>query len=620
MPVKTDEYKEKLERYDSVEDLRYLYSVKILEILKEIIKCKNSNIPFKPSRWFKRRYSQSPERREQRVGRQFFYAAKEWLEHRGYLKRGYKITEKGHGAFLLLETFLEPPARESVDLTILWETKSKAECSIEAENMNAFDKLDILTHPDILDKSAELLYNLLFQGPRNFDFSIKVSGGSQNPKILGLFHIMRIVQGRIIDGSLSKVPLKNRKYLESSREWVAEGYRKVWTDLAEDALSKRKKKQPINIRDYHGFIRPGIIKLIKEDTDVKKWIDAKLDQDPNFFMPHIFWVHLGFKQRHSLEEIDATPVTYISLISWSGFEKVIIDLRHALDITKDHDDEPQRILHFCESLSPFILQLMTGRKGKLKDLYEAWRILRRKYENTLPVLSRILDAALEKYLINNRIPSVNLLEVLSDLKEKKRNISETIVMIREGKYDISVSSEKNPKTHLVEVFGSLLDPKERKSLLKHGIFREVGKVKRVGWKLSFDRFSNSRQEAVLNFVQTQDHNDVYYTTVFEVDDNVYEHLLTREMGSEKAKWKRKEPISDRSFRPKKLDSKFGEVEIFVIPEKGRSLAATTVYSKYVQIVKCGIEKSYKGKMEEVNFRALYRAVKESNAQLRSALR
>jgi len=168
-------------------------------------------------------------------------------------------------------------------------------------------------------------------------------------------------------------------------------------------------------------------------------------------------------------------------------------------------------------------------------------------------------------------------------------------------------------TYLVEVYGSLLNFGERRKLLKHGSCREVGKVKRIGWKLSFDRFSENRQEAVLNFVLTRDSNDVFYTTVFEVDEKVYEALLKREMGNQTAvKWKRNEPILDTSYRPIEMDSQFGKVKMFIIPEEGRQLTQTTYDAEYVKVVNCGIEESYEGEMKEVNLKALERAVRESS--------
>jgi hypothetical protein len=59
---------------------------------------------------------------------------------------------------------------------------------------------------------------------------------------------------------------------------------------------------------------------------------------------------------------------------------------------------------------------------------------------------------------------------------------------------------------------------------------ELGKVKRKGWKLSFDKFSSSRGEAVLNLVKTGNPEDVYYTTVYRVDDRAYGAILESEMG------------------------------------------------------------------------------------------
>ena len=101
--------------------------------------------------------------------------------------------------------------------------------------------------------------------------------------------------------------------------------------------------------------------------------------------------------------------------------------------------------------------------------------------------------------------------------------------------------------------------------------------------------------------------------MFKADKKVYEALLKREMGNQAAlKWKQVEPIPDTSYRPVEIDSPFGKVKIFVIPEEGRKLTPATHDAKYVQIVKCGIEESYKGEMKEVNLKALYRTLRESN--------
>jgi len=114
-------------------------------------------------------------------------------------------------------------------------------------------------------------------------------------------------------------------------------------------------------------------------------------------------------------------------------------------------------------------------------------------------------------------------------------------------------------------------------------------------------------------VQTRDTNDVFYTTVFKADEKVCEALLKREMGNQTGlKWKQVEPIPDTSYRPVEIDSPFGKVKIFIIPEEGRKLTPTTHDAKYVQIVKCGIEESYGGEMKEVNLKALCRALREGN--------
>jgi len=170
------------------------------------------------------------------------------------------------------------------------------------------------------------------------------------------------------------------------------------------------------------------------------------------------------------------------------------------------------------------------------------------------------------------------------------------------------------KLRLVEVYGSLLKSKQREKEVKKGIMKEIGKVERRGWKLSFDRKSTERQEAVLNFVHTGNPEDVYYTTVYEVDDNAYVDIMEREMGEQTAKiWKQGKRIGANNYRPIQLDSEFGKTEIFIIPDEGRKITKTNWEAGYVKTVRDGIEESYKDKpiQIEANLKALKRAVEES---------
>lgn len=173
---------------------------------------------------------------------------------------------------------------------------------------------------------------------------------------------------------------------------------------------------------------------------------------------------------------------------------------------------------------------------------------------------------------------------------------------------------------LVEVYGSLLNSKEREKMLdegekefgKKGIMREVGKVERKGWKLSLDRYSEKKKQAVLNLVYTGNSEDVYYTTVYEVDSFAYKAIMKREMGKLTARrWQHGRLFEPNSYRPIQLDSEFGITDIFVIPYSGRQRAQTTSQASYVETVRKGIGQSYSGLQKEVNLQALERAVKES---------
>ena len=178
----------------------------------------------------------------------------------------------------------------------------------------------------------------------------------------------------------------------------------------------------------------------------------------------------------------------------------------------------------------------------------------------------------------------------------------------------------NCRSRLIEVYGSLLLSLEREKTLErngkpNGIMKEVGKVERKGWKLSFDRYSEKKKpaQAVLNLVYTGNQEDVFYTTVYEVDLIAYRKILNREMGKYTAKrWKHGRLSDVSSYRPIQLDSEFGITDIFVIPFHGRQRAQTDSKASYVKTVQEGIEQSYTDeKQREANLKALKRAVEES---------
>ena len=132
------------------------------------------------------------------------------------------------------------------------------------------------------------------------------------------------------------------------------------------------------------------------------------------------------------------------------------------------------------------------------------------------------------------------------------------------------------------------------------------------WKLSFDKYSRFRREPVLNIARTNREEDAYYTTVFEVDEKVFDALLRREMGETNTeRFKQGDAIPYESHRPVSLDSRYGPTVIFLIPPEGTKRSSTTWNAEYVRIVKKGIEESYRGKMLQTNLQALRRAVEES---------
>jgi len=151
-------------------------------------------------------------------------------------------------------------------------------------------------------------------------------------------------------------------------------------------------------------------------------------------------------------------------------------------------------------------------------------------------------------------------------------------------------------------------------LEEKGTMKEIGRVERRGWKLSFDRYSEKKEQAVLNLVYTGNPGDVFYTTVYEVDFIAHRKVVNREMGEQTAKkWKHGRLIDANSYRPIQLDSEFGITDIFIIPHHGRQRSYAHSGDEYVRKVRKGIEESYKDTPTQLkaNLHALDRAIEES---------
>jgi hypothetical protein len=170
---------------------------------------------------------------------------------------------------------------------------------------------------------------------------------------------------------------------------------------------------------------------------------------------------------------------------------------------------------------------------------------------------------------------------------------------------------------IIEVYGSLLNPDERNKI--KGTLTEKGKVERKGWKPSFDKKSHARNEAVLNLVQTNDSNDVYYTCVYEADNEAYTDIMNREMGRANIEnRKNSEQPKFNSYRLVQLESNLGTTRIFLIPKNERVPNTTSWDAEYVVIVRRGIEVSFKDQPieKEANLWALKRAVEESGQKVK----
>lgn len=80
------------------------------------------------------------------------------------------------------------------------------------------------------------------------------------------------------------------------------------------------------------------------------------------------------------------------------------------------------------------------------EFYEAWKIIREDCAERLPQVSRILDAALLRYIFAGERPDVDLDSVFEDLILHPRPSTEIADKIRNGFYKLKPSNKEIDRT------------------------------------------------------------------------------------------------------------------------------------------------------------------------------
>lgn len=210
---------------------------------------------------------------------------------------------------------------------------------------------------------------------------------------------------------------------------------------------------PNDTVNYLGL--PDSLVSLPEDSKVRSWIVERLKADPNFFMPHLCWVKLGFPgEVESCEEIEATPPSMDALLCYPSFEEKIVRLTEILEaaiakqernelfgklkpeerfkegrewseVQEAYDTLHERILNF--DLDP--------------EFYECWRVVKEYvksniYRGVICDVYQIFDSAYEKYILNERKPAVDLAKLFADLAHSRCDHSGVIERIQKSYYEI----------------------------------------------------------------------------------------------------------------------------------------------------------------------------------------
>lgn len=446
----TRKIRERLSESTAVQELGYVDQKRTYTILKAILERQRRGVEVRPM-----------ELREACSGideSRFFTPAIDWLAERGYIKkvplspsghrRKLEITEEGEQALLILDGLVTSPETKELEMSLNLETKCPVSVKLDSKNLVDIDKLLITLAPEVRDRVLKLLYSLVTQVcASNFEISLSVKNFPIDSKLLELAILMQTAYETMVGRSVP-LPLHEKYGEDAVHSWSdEENYSKKWIFYAERAIEGQSKGIPID-RDYLSqFLSRSLLDRVEESNTVRNWIDRKLDEDPDFFMPHIFWIALGFKQRMEPDVPQQVSSPSPEMwITYGKFQEKVLALAGKLDFAYQTLVDKNTPMYFEWSGEEVSYDIMHDMFAEYEwdfdpDFYESWRVLRRTYHSKLPDISRILDEALVLYLLKKR-PNVDLAKVFSDLAHKRHDISQVIDMIKKDEYVLGERGQK----------------------------------------------------------------------------------------------------------------------------------------------------------------------------------
>jgi len=212
-----------------------------------------------------------------------------------------------------------------------------------------------------------------------------------------------------------------------------------------DAAYQKWKRSPEARIDIEKYVPKWLIETLKKPS-VRGWIERRLDENPNFFMPWIFWNELGFREVIEKKDREKPLGVYPE---WSHPYDTRLtspkfgEYLHKMDVhfifAKIYYEKGDNMAAFIEIYNGI------GNYYRQLGFYEAWKLLREVHRLRDLDIFKPIDHAFIREIGGKQ---VDLAEVYWDLKEGRRSIFEAVKAIQSGGYDYTPSAIRSPRKTL----------------------------------------------------------------------------------------------------------------------------------------------------------------------------
>jgi hypothetical protein len=372
------------------------------------------------------------------------------------LRRSMKLTEKGQLYYAIWNDLMST-ALEDVELSLNIARGRTISLKLRSEGWDDLDTRRVLLEPTVRENMVALLYSIITRFHiSSFDLTISGQDLPSNSELYQLAAYMELAYIDIINNRSPPNELYDDHGIDVVRSWSKEElYSQIWRHHTKKAVKSFEAGESVTTEYVRSLLPPELIELVKKSQRIRHWIDKKLNRDPDFFIPHIFWIALGFKQR-KIPDVPTriNPPPPEIWLSYDEFSQKLIEtedmLRHAHGILSGKIQPLNNAFSKEQAAYDFIHGIFAKYDWDLDpDFYRCWMVLRRNYSSSLPDVSSILDAAFAQYRSKSLSrPDVDLAKVFADLARKKHGAHEAIEMIRKG--DHGIGSKKKPRYYPLE--------------------------------------------------------------------------------------------------------------------------------------------------------------------------